>query len=391
MSLINNIISTIKYEVSEVRKNRLYCTTLLFLPLVTILFFGTMFYSGSIEDLPIVVVDNDHSASSRQLLEMVAATRGVAISDQTTSVLEAEDMLRRGDVYALLLIPQGLEQNIYAGSTTNIECYISGTNLSASGIIESELQNSIRSLSSGIEFSKLTANGVNSYQAMQDTMPINFLTHIVSNPYINYGYYLSPIFMFMALSIFTTLLTIYAFGREFYYATAPEWIATARDNLFAATVGKLLPTTAVMIIFAQLIFYVLFVVMGMECAGSYAILSLVSVVFIAAYQSVAIFITTITSNMRLALSLGGGYAVMAFTFSGITFPTSAMFDVAKALSNIFPLTWFSEIFIDQAMRGAPIFYSIKPLLLLLTFTFLPLLTATRLRTICSESKYWSKD
>lgn len=391
MSLIKKIISVVKYEVVEIAKSTIYRTALLLLPLATILFFGTMFYSGTIEDLPIAVIDNDHTKSSCQLLSMVAATRGVEIANYTNSTIEAEDMLRRGDVYALLLIPEGLERNIYGAKSSNIECYVSGTNLSASGIIESEIQNSVRSFAAGVELAKLKAMGINSHDVMQEVMPINFLTHIISNPYINYGYYLAPIFMFMALAIFSTLITTYAFGRELYYASAPKWIATASNNIAAAMIGKLLPITLIMALFAQLTYFVLFVIMGMECVGSYLALSIGSVIFIAAYQSVALFITTITANMRLALSLGGGYAVMAFTFSGITFPTSAMFDVARLLSNIFPLTWFSEIFIDQAMRGAPLVYTFKPLLILSAFTLLPLPLITRLRRICTTPTYWSKD
>jgi ABC-2 type transport system permease protein len=114
-------------------------------------------------------------------------------------------------------------------------------------------------------------------------------------------------------------------------------------------------------------------------------------VFIVAYQSVALFIVATTANLRLALSLGGGYAVMAFTFSGITFPAIAMFRAIQPITSLFPLTWFTEIFIDQAMRGAPIEYSIKPLATLTLFLLLPLLTARRLQIILSNSQYWSKD
>lgn len=391
MQFITNIISVFKYEVSEIGKNRVYLTTLLILPLATLLFFGVMFGRGSIANLPIVVVDNDHSSTSRQLIAMVNATRGIEVTFSSTSTIEAEKLLRRGDAYGMIFIPEGLEQNIYSSNRTDIECYISGTNLSASGVIESELQNCVRTLSAGVELSKLKVQGVNSHNAMQEIMPINFLTHIISNPYVNYGYYLAPIFMFMAIAIFTTLLTTYSVGRELYYSTAPKWMGIASNDTIAAIIGKLLPTTIAMILFSQLSYFIIFIIMGMECAGNYLFLSIGSTILILAYQSVALFITTITSNMRLALSLGGGYSVMAFTFSGITIPAMAMFAAIRPLTNIFPLTWFTEIFIDQAMRGTPITLSLNPLFSLLLFLFLPLFIIKRLQKITSEPQYWSKD
>ncbi len=391
MSLITNIISVFKYEVVEIAKNHVYLTTLVVLPFVTLLFLGIMFYGGSIENLPIVIVDNDHSTTSRQLLQMVSATRGVEINEQVNSTYEANKIIQSGKAYALLFIPEGLEHNIYLGTPANIECYISGTNLSASGIIESEIESCARTFAAGIELSKLQSQGANQYRAMQEVMPINILTHTISNPYLNYGYYLAPIFIFLALGLFTTLLTTYAIGRELYYATAPKWLDTATGNTIAAIIGKLAPTTIIMTIFSQLSFFIIFRIMGLECAGSYTLLSIGAIVFILAYQSVAMFITTITANMRLALSLGGGYAVMAFTFSGITFPKIAMFRAIQPFTDLFPLTWFTEIFVDQALRGAPIEYSVAPLGTLLLFLFLPLFIIKRLKRISSKPQYWSKD
>ena len=391
MSLIHNIISSFKYEIVEIAKNRVYLTTLVVLPFVTLLFFSAMFHSGSIENLPIVAIDNDHSPSSRQMLQMVDATRGIEISRQVSSTIEANRVLKSGKAYALLLIPEGLERNVYRGTATNIECYISCTNLSASGIIESDIVSSVRTFAAGIVLSKLKSQGVNEHIAMQEVMPINILTHTISNPYLNYGYYLAPIFIFLAIGLFSTLLTTYAIGRELYYATVTRWLSVASNSTIGAIIGKLAPTTISMTIYSQLSLFTIFRVMGLECAGSYVYLSIGAIVFIVAHQSIALLITTISANMRLALSLGGGYAVMAFTFSGITFPAIAMFRAIQPITSLFPLTWFTEIFIDQAMRGAPIEYSIKPLATLTLFLLLPLLTARRLQRILSNSQYWSRD
>ena len=95
--------------------------------------------------------------------------------------------------------------------------------------------------------------------------------------------------------------------------------------------------------------------------------------------------------MRLALSLGGGYSVMAFTFSGITFPIVSMYGVAGGLSKLFPLGYFSHIFIDQAMRGAPVGYSVDDMGALLIFVLLLVLGVGRLDRVTSDKRYWGRD
>lgn len=391
MSFVNSVLSAFKRELLYLRSDRLYLSAITLLPIVMIAFFVVMFGGGTIEGLPIVVVDRDDSEMSRKLTNMVNATRGITVQYEALSMDEAEGYLLDGSVVAIIYIENGFESKIYGGVSANVECYISGASISASGVVESNVQQALRTFSAGVSLGKLQAMGVDYRQAMVDIMPINFHTFILSNPYINYAYYLAPIFMFMGVVIFTVWATVFAVGRELYYATAPEWIQSASGSYFAALIGKLLPITFAMILLMQLVYGVLFIVMGMECMGSYLMLTLASVLFIIAYQSIAAVFVIITSNMRLALSLGGGYAVMAFTFSGITFPTESMYGVARILSHLFPLTPFSDLFIDQAMRGIPVEWSVWEMAELILFMLPVAFVWPRLRRVTTDSKYFSRD
>lgn len=391
MSFISNVLSSLKRELREVARDRLYLSSLLLMPTLMILFFATMFYRGTIESLPIVVVDRDDSAMSRRVVSMIDATRGVDVCFEVLSMDDAERLMLSGDAVAVIYIEDGFEVDIYHGIPTQVECYISGASISAAGVVESDVQQAVRTFSVGVALERLQSMGVAYAQAMIDVMPINFHTYTISNPYLNYGYYLAPVFMFMGIVIFTVLITVFALGRELYHATAPEWLSSASGSLSAALVGKLLPTTIVMVLFMQLIFFVLFVVMGMDCRGSYLVLTLGSVVFILAYQSVAVFVVALTANMRLALSLGGGYSVMAFTFSGITFPTMSMYGIAQVFARAFPLTYFSDLFIDQATRGVGGARSLAEVGYMSIFLLFAPLVWRRLTRVVSDVKYFKRD
>ncbi|MEE1148051.1 MAG: ABC transporter permease, partial [Alistipes sp.] len=114
-------------------RNRLYRAILIVIPLVMILFFTTMFYSGEIVDLPIVVVDKSNSPMSRKLVSMVDATRGVKVVDEAQSIAKAEQLLRRGDVLSIVYINSDFESSILRGEPSKVECYLLGTNISADG------------------------------------------------------------------------------------------------------------------------------------------------------------------------------------------------------------------------------------------------------------------
>lgn len=389
--LIKSIVSSFRREMREIASDKLYLSILVLFPAIMSLFFCVIFYRGAIVDIPIVVVDRDYTPLSRQLLEMVNSTSGVSIAYQEQDMASAEQRLLNGDVEGILYIDRGFEVGVYRGESAKVGCYLSGANISASGVLSRDIQLAVRSFAAGVALQSLESLGVNEAQAMVEIMPINICSQIISNPYLNYGYYLAPIFMVLGVVIFTVLSTIYAIGRELRYATASQWLAEVKGSLLGGVVGKLLPVTIAMSLMSQFIYFVLFVVMGMECVGSYLVLSLVTVLFIVVYEGVALAIIALTANLRLALSLGGGYSVMAFTFSGITFPTIAMFGVARLFSKLFPLSYFSKFFISQVMRGAPLSYDIDNLLYMMLFLVVAPLSWRRLGRVVRDGKYWGRE
>lgn len=389
--LIKSIVSSFRREMREIASDKLYLSILVLFPAIMSLFFCVIFYRGAIVDIPIVVVDRDYTPLSRQLLEMVNSTSGVSIAYQEQDMASAEQRLLNGDVEGILYIDRGFEVDVYRGESAKVGCYLSGANISASGVLSRDIQLAVQSFAAGVALQSLESLGVNEAQAMVEIMPINICSQIISNPYLNYGYYLAPIFMVLGVVIFTVLSTIYAIGRELRYATASEWLAEVRGSLLGGVVGKLLPVTIAMSLMSQFIYFVLFVVMGMECVGNYLVLSLVTVLFIVVYEGVALAIIALTANLRLALSLGGGYSVMAFTFSGITFPTIAMFGVARLFSKLFPLSYFSEFFVSQVMRGAPLSYDIDNLLYMMLFLVVVPLSWRRLGRVVRDGKYWGRE
>ena len=391
MLIIKSIYFVFKREIKLILHNRLYFITLLVLPIVMVLLFTLMFARGSVDGLPIAVVDNDNSTMSRKLISMMQSTRSIGDITACYSVLDANAMLRRGEVRAVVVVPDNFERDIVAGVSTSVVTSISASNLSTAGVLQREIQQVVQSFSAGVAVSRMESIGYAKSQAIADVMPINILMHTISNPYMNYGYYLAPMFMFVGVVLFVVLMTIYAIGRELRYATAPEWMATSSNSLAIAIVGKLLPITIVMIVVMGLVYVALFVVMGMELMCSWLMLGFSSLLLILAYQSIAVVIIALTANLRLALSLGGGYAVMAFTFSGVTFPTISMYGIVQIFAKLFPLTLFSDIFTMQALCGAGVQYSIDELGYLVLFVLFGVVAWRRLDKIVRIDKYWNRD
>ena len=124
--------------------------------------------------------------------------------------------------------------------------------------------------------------------------------------------------------------------------TGTEWINTAGGSTAVALIGKLIPY--ILLFFANLMLMniVLIRVMGTPLNGSLAMVLFSEFLLILAYQAMAIVLLTVTINLRLTLSLGSAYTMMALTFSGLTFPAMGMPLLAKAFSFVFPYTFLAE-------------------------------------------------
>ena len=194
----------------------------------------------------------------------------------------------------------------------------------------------------------------------------------------------------MILIIAAMLSTIYAVGSELRYGTSVEWLRSANGSLLAGLMGKLFPTTLALWLLASVIGAILFVVYGAPMQGSWAMLVAGTTALIVAYQAVALFIVALTASFRLSLSLGGGYSVLAFTFSGVTFPAMAMFAAVQPVTKLFPYTYFMQLYIDQAVRGSAWWLSMQEVATMLLFCLLPLLAFGRLKRVLVNRKFWGR-
>ena len=380
----------IQRELKRIWQFKPYLFMLAVLPLFSMLLFIAIFSKGMPSDLPIAVVDNDNTPLSRKVINMIEATPETAIRYKITNTDEGERLIRQGAAGAMVIIPANFEKDILGMTPTSIGVYISGANILENGLISKGLQTTIATFSTGLKMQILAKQGVAESQAIAQTMPISLDRHILFNPYTNYSYYLLPSFLPMMILIFTVLSTIFAIGSELKYSTAGEWLITAQGSTTTALAGKLTPILILMTAMATIMFILLFEFVGVPLQGNIWILIISCFVFILTYIAVAIFIVAITADMRLAMSLGGGYSVMAFSLSGLTFPAMAMHKTIQWLGHLFPLTYFTEIMIDQALRGAPTGNSLTQLSYMMIFLLLPLTTARRLKQIIHDKKYWGR-
>ena len=389
MGFVANSCRVFRREVRRMVSRFSYCALLTLLPTAAFAIFGSLFLR-SVTGLPVALLDEDRSPTSRQLAQMIDATSGVDIYCNIASAAEGERLIRCGKARAMVTLPEGFERDLLGGRQPVVALYNSGSNLTTNGIVERDVQSAVRTFGVGVQLQLLEARGLSSAEAMAVAMPIEVDEHTLFNPCLDYAAYLAPTFMSMTLLIFAVLATIYAVGSELKESSAREWLDVGGGSMVAALVGKLALPTVMVLLWAGVMFFVLFALLGVALNGSVWLLVLATVIFIVSYESVALLFVALFDNMRMALSLGGGYSVLSFSFSGVTFPSIAMFAPVRILGYIFPFTYYMKIYVDLVVRGAPVGYALRTMAPMMLFCLLPIALLPRLKRVCCDSRYWGK-
>ncbi len=382
--------AVMRREMHRLTHQPMYFVLMIVLPVVSFAFFALLFNQGAIRNIPIAVLDEDNTTLSRKVAQMIDDTPTALVARDIQSMAEGERLIREGKIMAVVQIPAFFEKNILSNSQTHLESYVSGTNITVNGLLSKDIQTAVTTFTGGIQLQVLMKQGLTQRQAMAQLMPVRFDRHVLFNPHINYGYYLSPSFMPMMLMIFVVMVTVFSIGTELKHATSREWMAAGNDSVAAALVGKVLPITAVMFLISLVMLLINFKIVGTPLNGSLTVILVGTLLFILSYQSISVLIVSLLANLRLSLSIGGGYSVLAFTFSGLTFPIMAMWEPMQWVSKIFPFTFYTDIFVDQMLRGTPWVYSLPDLGYMMLFIVLPLLCLPRLKRVCTEEKFWGR-
>ena len=375
---LHNTCAVMRRETGRITRQPMYFVLMIVLPVVSFAFFALLFNQGAIRNIPIAVLDQDNTTLSRKAVQMIDDTPTAMVAYGIQGMDEGERLMREGRIMAIVQIPAFFEKNILSNSQTRLENYVSGTNITVNGLLSKDIQTAVTTFTAGIQLQVLMKQGLTQRQAMAQLMPVRFDKHVLFNPHINYGYYLSPSFMPMMLMIFVVMVTVFAIGTELKHATAREWLGTGNGSVAAALAGKVLPITAVMFLISLVMLVINFKIVGTPLNGSLAVIL------------AGTLIVSLLANLRLSLSIGGGYSVLAFTFSGLTFPIMAMWEPMQWVSKIFPFTFYTDIFVDQMLRGTPWVYSLPDLCYMSLFIVLPLLCLPRLKRVCTEEKFWGR-
>lgn len=141
-------------------------------------------------DMPVGIVDQDNSATSRQLVHKLDAFQTTKVVAHYENMAEARHAIQKNEIYAFLLIPDGTEAGLMAQKQPKISFYYSSVSLAAGSLLFRDLKTISTLGGAAAGMAKLSALGKTNDEIMTFLQPIAVDLHMIGNPYANYNYYL---------------------------------------------------------------------------------------------------------------------------------------------------------------------------------------------------------
>lgn len=379
--------SVLLREWQRMTSRRLYFGVCIVLPLFTLFFMATIFGNGQMENIPIGIIDQDNTATSRAITRNISAVPTFKVTKHYVNEAAARKAVQKKEIYGYLSIPPRFEQDAIAGKNAILCYYYHYALLSVGGELMAAFETSLAPVSLSPIVMEAVALGVEQDQITTFLLPVQANNHPIYNPSLDYSIYLSQPFFFVLFQVLILLITVYAVGIEIKFRTANDWLATANGNMVTAVFGKLLPYTLIFILIGWLANFVMFGILHIPFQGNWWTMNLVTAIFIIATQALGLFLFSLFPAISLVISVVSMVGSLGATLSGVTFPVPNMYPIVQDASHLFPIRHFTEIMQTMLYGGGGFIYFWPSVVILCIFPLLALLLLPHLKQAIESHKY----
>lgn len=374
-------------ELRRLAVQPIYWFCMVIAPLFCYFFFTSLMHEGLPESLPLGVVDEDHTVTSRNLVRNLDAFQMTDVVKTYSNVTEARKAVQQGYIYGFYLIPQGTTSEAQSQRLPTVSFYTNYSYLVAGSLLYRDMRTMSELASGAASRTVLYAKGATERQAMAYLQPVVIDMHAVGNPWLNYNVYLSNVIIPGMLGLFIFMITVYGLGTELKFNTADELMQRSGGSVIVAVTGKLIPQLLVFLLSGTLYVLYLYAYLHFPCHCGLARMWCIMALFVMACQGMGVFMFTMFPTLRLGLSFASLWGVISFSISGMSFPVMAMHPILQGIANLFPLRHYFLLYVNSALDGYPLANAWPFVLALLAFALLPWPCMFRLKKVLTTYRY----
>lgn len=325
-----------------------------YIPLLGILCLWWLFSAGLPRQLPVAIVDQDHSQLSRMLTRQLKANP-VTDPQSFTDLSSAVEAMQQAQVYAVVVFPYDMKKDLLTGHTPTIDVRYNSQFLLVGKLLSSQIQLSLGDGLLQIAGIKQLMTGTPKSQVVVNLSPVKSQTTALFNRNNNYIGFLVPPVLVALWQLLSMLVMANSLNRELHLnaAQSEEGISNQlTEHFWPKVLAKILLFTPILMLQGGFILAWLYLYLALPFAGSIALLLFAQLIMLLAVWSLVLLVFVLMRDSARVISFCTALFAPAFAFMGITFPTHEMPQLAQWWRLIMPSSHYIESHVSVVSYGA---------------------------------------
>jgi ABC-2 type transport system permease protein len=295
-----------------------------------------------VKNVPVVVVDEDRSAESRELISRFEGSANFVIVGSEPSIRRVDRYLDEGRAWMALAIPADYSERVRRGEPATVQVLADGTDANSTNVALGYAANLVSGYARELAASQGRAPA---------TPLVSANVRVWFNPRLESRDFMIPGILALLLLVVTTNLSSMAIVREKEIGTLEQLNVTpiARWELIA---GKLLPYAVLGMVDVLLVIAVAIGWFEVPLRGSLLLLFAMCGVYLLTTLGLGLFVSTISATQQQAMITTSFFFLLPMVFlSGFIFPIENMPDAIQPFTYLMPLRYFLVILRGIFLKG----------------------------------------
>jgi len=361
------LFAVARKEVVQLRRDRRSLILAFLLPVFMLVMFGYAI-SWDVRDIKTVVVDQDRTVKSRDLVAAFAASGYFEIVDHLPAARDVLPLFDRGTVKLALVIPPGFSRDLGNGASPGapVQALVDGTDANTATIVLGYTRATVQSWSQRVVLQGRTL-----------TPPITAESRVWYNEELLSRNMIVPGLVATIMMIISALLTSLTIAREWERGTMEQLAATPVSRL-EVVLGKLIPYIGIGSIDVAITCLLGVFMFHVPLRGDILLLAVLSFLFLVGAFALGIWISAVVKSQLLATQMAMLVSYLpAFLLSGFMFSIDAMPTPLRILSHLVPARYFLVVTRGIFLKGVGLDVLLWPALSMVLFAVIGLTLAVR--------------
>jgi len=345
----------IQKEFKQIFRNKGMLPIIFVMPLIQLIILANA-ATFEVKNIKFSYIDNDHTSTSRALIEKFNASNYFNIITNFPSQKLASSAMLKGEVDVVLEIPQYFEQALLKDKKTNLAIRINAIDGAAAGVENVYINQIVKGFNRKIQAKVLSNSLINDIPSSIETIPLFWY-----NETLNYKTFMVPGILVLLVTMITLFLSGMNIVREKEIGTL-EQINVTPIKKSQFIIGKLFPFWVIGLGLLTIGLIIVKLIFNIPMVGNFGLMYFYTSIYILVVLGIGLFISNFTDTQQQAMFISWFFMVIFILMSGLFTPIESMPKWAQFITEFNPIKYFVEVMRMVMLKGST-FIDILPLLL----------------------------